>query len=256
MSAKPGQASSTAGGPERPDREGLAQAAEDLSGESSEAILRWAVEVYHPRLAVVSNFGPGTVALIHQLSEVCADVPVVHIDTGFEFAETEELGKQLVERYGIVLKHVRPDLTVEQQAAQYGEKLYARDPNYCCYMRKVLPLAKGLAGFDAWVTGIRASQTAERGQAKTVEWDSRHDKVKVNPLLSWTSEQVWDFIREHEIPYNSLHDRGYASIGCWPCTRAVKDDEPERAGRWSAFGKTECGLHVPHDSSVVTNRKG
>ena len=237
-------------------RQPFQQAAAELAGESPDVILRWAAEEYHPGLAVVSNFGPGTVVIVHHLAEICPDVPVVHIDTGFEFQETADVGRKLEERYGMKLRRIRPQLTVDEQAEQYGPELYGRDPNYCCYMRKVLPLAKALVGYDAWVTGIRSKQTAERGQARVVEWDSRHDKVKVNPLLAWTSEQVWGFIREHDIPYNSLHDQGYASIGCWPCTRPVKDGEEERAGRWSAFGKNECGIHVPCDGNTLSTCKG
>ena len=241
---------------EGPDRREIEKAAAELQDRPSEDILRWAVERYRPGIAVVSNFGPGTVVLIHKLAEIDKTVPVLHIDTGFEFAETGDVGERLRERYGVEVRHITPDLTIEQQAAQYGPELYTRDPNYCCYMRKVLPLAKALAGFDVWVTGIRSHQTANRGGANVVEWDTPHNKVKVNPLLAWSSDQVWDFIREHDIPYNALHDQGYKSIGCWPCTRSVADGEEERAGRWSAFGKIECGIHLPQDDESLTTGKG
>ena len=227
------------------DEENASRHAERLQNETPQSIVQWGVERYHPKLAVVSNFGPSTNVVIHHLAEIGrSDVPIVHINTGFEFEETGEIAQKLERRYGVQIQHVRPELTVEQQAEKYGPKLYSADPDYCCYMRKVAPLERALKGMDAWVTGIRKSQAATRRGAKVVEWDARHDMIKINPMAEWTSERVWEFIRKHNIPYNALHDQGYASVGCWPCTLPVVNGEDERAGRWKGRGKTECGIHL------------
>ena len=219
--------------------------AEQLQNETPQRIVQWGVERYHPKLAVVSNFGPSTNVVIHHLAEIGrADVPIVHINTGFEFEETAEIAQELEKRYGVQIQQIHPALTVEQQAKKYGPKLYSEDPDYCCYMRKVEPLEKALKGKEAWVTGIRKSQAATRRGAKVVEWDARHDMIKINPMAEWTAKRVWEFIRKHNIPYNALHDQGYASVGCWPCTLPVLDGEDERAGRWKGSGKTECGIHL------------
>jgi phosphoadenosine phosphosulfate reductase len=221
--------------------------ADELRDEYPTQIIKWALDRYAPRLAVVSNFGPSTATVIHHLAELGRqDVPVLHINTGFEFPETEEVGARLAERYGITIQDIRPELTVTQQAEKYGDELYKSDADYCCYMRKVLPLEKVLSEYDAWVTGIRKSQASTRRAAQVVEWDVRHDMIKVNPLAEWDTKEVWEFIRKNDIPYNALHDNGYPSIGCWPCTRSVAEGGDERSGRWSGLNKAECGIHLTH----------
>ncbi|MBT3270321.1 phosphoadenylyl-sulfate reductase [Candidatus Poribacteria bacterium] len=231
--------------------------ASELRTETPTRIIEWALERYAPRLAVVSNFGPSTVTVIHHLAELGkADVPVLHIDTGFEFPETEEVGARLTERYGIQIQNIHPELTVTQQAEKYGDELYKSDSDYCCYMRKVLPLEKVLSEYDAWVTGIRKSQASTRRAAQVVEWDVRHDMIKVNPLAEWDSDDVWACIRENDIPYNTLHDNGYPSIGCWPCTRSVAEGGDERSGRWSGLNKAECGIHLTHFATPQPTEKG
>jgi phosphoadenosine phosphosulfate reductase len=127
--------------------------------------------------------------------------------------------------------------------AAFGGPIYGRDPARCCHLRKIVPLTRKLAGFDAWISAIRRDQTPDRARAGIVEWDGKFGLVKVNPLANWTKREVWSFILAHEIPYNPLHDRGYPSIGCWPCTRAVGEGEEDRAGRWAGSLRTECGLH-------------
>ena len=219
--------------------------AERLQQEEPKRIVQWGVERYHPKLAVVSNFGPSTILVIHYLAEIGrTDVPIAHINTGFEFEETAEIALELERRYGVAIEHIRPELTVEQQAEKYGPKLYSADPDYCCYMRKVAPLEKALQGKEAWVTGLRKSQGAARRETKTVEWDSRYNMIKINPMAEWTFEKVWEFIRANDIPYNALHDQGYKSVGCWPCTMPVAEGADERAGRWKGQSKTECGIHL------------
>ncbi|MGH9823125.1 MAG: phosphoadenylyl-sulfate reductase, partial [Blastocatellia bacterium] len=146
-------------------------------------------------------------------------------------------------RYGIEIRAVRTGLTPEMQEQLYGPKLWAREPDRCCLLRKVEPLKAALRGAAAWVTAIRRDQTLERSGAAAVEWDARWGLVKVNPLVGWTRREVWKYILQNGVPYNPLYDRGYASIGCLHCTRPVSDGEDERAGRWSGQRKTECGLH-------------
>jgi phosphoadenosine phosphosulfate reductase len=151
-----------------------------------------------------------------------------------------------MDRYGLTIDLVRADLSVADMEAKYGGPIYRRNPDLCCHIRKVQPLLKAVAGYDAWISSIRRDQTSTRAQAGIVHWDSRFELVKVNPLANWTKQDVWNFIRTHDIPYNPLHDQGYPSIGCWPCTRAVQPGEDDRAGRWSGTGKLECGLHVQY----------
>ena len=145
--------------------------------------------------------------------------------------------------YGVTIRGVRPAQTVEEQARTLGAALWEREPERCCARRKVPPLSETLAGFDAWVTAIRRDQTTARAGARAVEWDDQFQLVKVNPLIRWTKADVWSYVRRQGVPYNPLHDRGYPSIGCAPCTSPVGDGEDERAGRWRGNDRTECGLH-------------
>lgn len=226
--------------------EELEHIAEILDEESPRTILEWGWSHYAPRMAIVSNYGPGTLVVLHYAVELDPTIPVLHLDTGFEFPETTELGRRLEDHYGIRILRIRPDLSPQEQAQKYGDHLYHVDPDFCCYLRKVEPLDKALKNYDAWVSGIRRSQSETRRNVRVVEWDGRREMVKLNPLAHWSHEEVWNFIREHAIPYNPLHDVGYPSIGCMPCTQPVAEGESERAGRWNGFAKTECGLHVAH----------
>jgi len=170
--------------------------------------------------------------------------PIYFIDTGLLFPETYALVERVRERYGVDPLPVRSEVTLEAQAADNGEALWDRDPDRCCAIRKVGPQRAFLAGYGAWITGLRREQTAERAGARAVEWDERSGGLaKISPLVDWTDADVWKYVVEHDVPYNSLHDTGYPSIGCAPCTRAVRDGEDPRAGRWASFEKTECGLH-------------
>jgi len=228
------------------DFDRIAGFAQQFAGADPSDVLRWARSRYAPELAIVSNYGPGTLVAIHLMAEIDATVPVIHLNTGFEFPETEAVGERLRERYGVEIIEVVPELTVDQQAEKYGRDLFRTDADFCCHMRKVEPLANALSGYRAWVTGIRRTQSETRQDARIVEWDLRHDMVKVNPLAEWSRDDVWAFIRKHGIPYNELHDRGYASIGCTHCTRPVTEGEDERSGRWSGTAKRECGIHMAH----------
>jgi phosphoadenosine phosphosulfate reductase len=220
-----------------------------LEGAGPQHILRWAVAEFHPRLTMATAFGAEGCCLIHMLAEIEPSVRTFNLETGYQFPETLELRERVKARYGIQVELVRPELAVADYEAKTSGPLYRRRPDQCCHDRKIVPLRLALAGYDAWVSAIRGDQTAERALAEVVQWDARFGLVKVNPLLRWTRSDVWKFILAHDVPYNSLHDRGYPSIGCWPCTRAVSAGEDERAGRWAGTGKKECGLNVVRQSA-------
>jgi phosphoadenosine phosphosulfate reductase len=222
----------------------IASASAALAEATPPTILRWAVETFGRKLTMATAFGPEGCCLIHLLAEIDPGVRIFNLDTGYQFAETLELRERIKARYGIEVEYVRPEMTVAEYEAEHGGPLYRIRPDQCCHDRKVLPLRRAVAGYDAWVSAIRRDQTRERAVAGVVQWDPKFSLVKVNPLLAWTKKDVWNFIAAHDVPYNPLHDRGYPSIGCWPCTRPVGDGEDERAGRWAGTGKKECGLHV------------
>jgi phosphoadenosine phosphosulfate reductase len=206
--------------------------------------LQWGLSEFGPSLAVASSFGAEDVVLIDMASRLRPQFRVFTLDTDFLFPETYALIETVEKRYGLRVERTRSELTPEAQAAQYGEALWASQPDKCCQLRKVEPLKKELAGLEAWVTGVRRDQAPTRANTRKLEWDSKFGLVKLNPLADWNWAQVWDYIRAHDVPYNPLHDRNYPSIGCTYCTRPVKPGEDPRAGRWSGFNKIECGLHV------------
>jgi phosphoadenosine phosphosulfate reductase len=214
-----------------------------LESKSPEEVLQWAVEQFGTGLTLASSFGAEDVVLIDMLHKIAPQTPIFYLDTNKHFPETYETRDRLQERYGLSFIQVLPKLTLAEQAAQYGDRLWEKNPNLCCQIRKVEPLAEVLSRYDAWITGIRREQAPTRAHAKKLEWDDKFHLYKCNPLAGWTQEQVWSYIRENSVPYNPLHDRHYPSIGCSVCTRPVKPGEDPRAGRWSGFDKTECGLH-------------
>jgi len=189
-------------------------------------------------------FGAEGCCLIHMIAAVEPAVRIFNLETGYQFPETLAMRDRIKERYGIEVEFIYPDLTVADYEAEHGGPLYVSYSDQCCHDRKIVPLRRAAAGYDAWISAIRRDQTDDRGRARVVEWDAKFNLVKINPLLSWTHKDVWNFIHKHNVPYNPLHDRGYPSIGCWPCTRQVADGEDERSGRWAGKVKKECGLHV------------
>jgi phosphoadenosine phosphosulfate reductase len=215
-----------------------------LAGKPPQGILGWAVERFQSKLTMATAFGAEGCCLIHMLAEIGRPVRVFNLETGYQFAETLELRERIKERYGIEVEYIYPEMPVAEYEAEHGGPLYRHRPDQCCHDRKVLPLRRAVVGYDAWISAIRGDQTAHRAAANLVQWDAKFSLVKVNPLLSWAKNDVWDFIARHKIPYNPLHDQGYPSIGCWPCTHPVADGEDERAGRWAGTTKKECGLHV------------
>ncbi len=226
-----------------PDEE-ITAACRELEGKPPAEILRWAVKRFHPKLLFSTAFGAEGCCILHMLAEIEPTTAMINLDTGYQFKETLELRQRIQDRYGIEIKLIQPELTVEEYEEEHGGPLYTHRPEQCCYDRKVLPLRKAVVGFDAWISSIRRDQTSDRASAKVVQWDPKFNLAKVNPLLSWTFKDVWSFIYKHRIPYNPLHDRNYASIGCEPCTAPIEEGQDEREGRWKGRKKKECGLHV------------
>ena len=225
-------------------RESLAEISARLEHATALEILRWAVDEYFPKLTMATAFGAEGCCLIHMIAEIEPRVRIFNLETGYQFPETLQLRDQIAQRYGIVVEYVSAETTVPEYEALHGGPLYNRQPDQCCQDRKIVPLKRAIVGYEAWISAIRRDQTSHRQNAGIVQWDAKFGLVKVNPLASWTKKDVWKFITDNRVPYNPLHDRGYPSIGCWPCTRAVGDGEDDRAGRWSGSAKKECGLHL------------
>ncbi len=221
----------------------LAAISQQLETASPQEILEWATAKYADKFTMATAFGPEGMCLIHMLAEVAPQTPIFNLETGYQFRETLELREKVKLRYGITVEFKYPDQTVEEYEAAHGGPLYRTDPHRCCADRKIAVLQRAAAGHLAWASAIRRDQSSDRAAAPILGWDAKFQLVKVSPLANWTKREVWGFITAHDIPYNPLHDLGYPSIGCWPCTRSVMVGEDERAGRWSGFAKTECGLH-------------
>jgi phosphoadenosine phosphosulfate reductase len=223
--------------------------AREFESASPTEILRWAFEQFGTGSAIGTSFQGAGLVTIHHAVAAGIPVPVFTIDTGLMFQQTLELKDRLERFFGIAIETLVPGLSLEQQAQKFAPSLWMRDPDLCCTLRKVEPLQKRLARLDAWITGLRRDQSIERSKTKILElyeFDRVREKnlLKVHPLASWSRENVWDYIRLHGIPYNPLVDRGFRSIGCYPCTSAVTSGQDDRAGRWTGFEKTECGIHT------------
>jgi phosphoadenosine phosphosulfate reductase len=230
----------------RPPSSALAieNAARTLEGTTPKEIVGWALRTYAPRIVLACSFGgPTGIALVDLALKIDRTIPVYYLDTGLLFPETYALVDRVAARYGIVPIPVRPPLSVAAQNAAFGSALWERDPDACCALRKLEPQSDFLTGYDAWISGIRRDQTSTRRDVPVVQWDEQFDLVKINPFARWDETMIWAYVRFHDLPYNALHDSGFPSIGCTPCTRAVAPGEGARAGRWPGFGKTECGLH-------------
>ncbi len=205
--------------------------------------LRLASERFAPRLVMATAFGVEGCVLIDIIGRNRLPVDIFTLDTGLFFEETYTLWSKLEERYGLRVRAVRPEISLSEQASRFGEALWERDPDRCCELRKVLPLRAALEGAEAWISALRRDQTPERANAPLVGLDEKFGLVKINPLVEWTSHDVWEYVREHDVPFNPLHEQGYPSIGCMPCTSPVRLGEDPRAGRWRGSTKTECGIH-------------
>jgi sulfate adenylyltransferase len=218
---------------------------------ATEDLLVRAARRFAPRLAFATGFGPEGLVLLDMIARLGLRIDVFTLDTGLFFPETYALWRRLEERYALTIRAVRPGLSVAAQEERHGQALWSRNPERCCGIRKHDPLAEALRGHAAWITAIRADQTPERARARGIGRDPRLRLVKINPLLAWTSDQVWSYLREHDVPTNPLHERGYPSIGCWPCTTPALPGEDARAGRWRGQDRTECGLHRAKGAEVA-----
>jgi phosphoadenosine phosphosulfate reductase len=215
----------------------------ELEALPAEELLRWAYAEWGDELCLSCSWQKQSSVLVHMVSGLGLALAVVELDTHLFFKETYETREQLVERYGLNL--VVPDvITVAEQHKREGPNLWESDPDRCCHIRKVEPLLRALEPYGAWVSGIRREQSPSRAGTPKVEWSGRYDVWKIHPLADWSEDRVWRYILDNDIAYNPLHDAGYRSIGCIPCTRPTRPDEEERAGRWAGSDKLECGLHV------------
>ena len=216
--------------------------AAELEDASAEEALGWALETFNPRMYIACSFQKTSSVTVHMANSINADARFFYLDTDVLFPETYETKSRLEERYGINF-HRYSSITLEQQKGLYGDELWSRDPDSCCGIRKVEPMRSALAAVDLWVSGIRRSDSQTRAKAPEVRLGQALRALEAQPARDWSEEQVWAYIHEHDIPYNSLHDQGYPSIGCTHCTRKPAAGEDDRAGRWAGLEKTECGLH-------------
>jgi phosphoadenosine phosphosulfate reductase len=227
----------------RRDLETLAKlAGAELEGAHPVDVLRWAGDTFGERFAITSSMGDAVLTSL--AAEATPGVQVIFLDTGYHFPQTLQTRDRVAAELDVEVISVKPQLTVAEQNVEYGQSLYARDPDLCCAMRKVEPLNRVLRGYEAWASGIRRDESASRANTPVVGWDARREMVKVNPLATWTQADVDAYATERGVIVNPLVELGFASIGCAPCTQRVAPGDDVRAGRWSGQEKTECGLHV------------
>jgi phosphoadenosine phosphosulfate reductase len=222
-------------------RELATTAGRELEGAPAEEIVRWAADTFGERFCVTSSMADAVLA--HVVSRVMPGVDVLFLDTGLHFEETLRVRDTVARTLPVNVRSIRPRLTVGQQDGEYGPRLFSRSPDQCCALRKVEPLERALRPYDAWAAGLRRDESPARANTPVVGFEPTRGKVKVNPLAAWTQADVDAYITRHDVPVNPLIKQGYASVGCWPCTRRTKAGEDPRAGRWPMFDKTECGLH-------------
>jgi len=240
---------------EKFDPEEIRRKSEEFETAPLVEILRWGWETYGDRAAIGTSFQGGGLVVMHTAYMAGFRFPVFTLDTQLLFPETLELKGKIEDLLGITIESLLPEQTVEQQAAELGPELWKRNPDLCCSLRKVLPLQKKLSELDLWITGLRRQQSDVREKTKIAElykFDVLRDRhiLKMNPLANWSRDEVRAYLKEHNIPTNPLADRGFRSIGCVPCTRAVGEGDDERAGRWTGFDKSECGIHTFLGSTI------
>jgi len=229
------------------DAGALAAKSAELEAKEPREILAWALAEYAPRVAISTAFGVEGCALIDMAVAIDPSIAVFTVDTDFLFPETEELIGRLVDKYGIKLTKFKGSVDKSEQERRHGLALWGRDPDLCCALRKVEPTKRAVAGLDAWIAGLRRDQGKSRAGIAILERYDHDDGtplVKVNPLARWTRNDTWAYVTKRGVPYNALLDRGYKSIGCWPCTAPVGEGADERAGRWAGSQKKECGIHT------------
>jgi phosphoadenosine phosphosulfate reductase len=217
----------------------------ELAQKDTLDIIKWAYQQFEDELVYACSFGAESMVLIDLIYKVRQNAQIIFLDTHFHFEETYQLIKEVQSKYPeLRIKMMEPDTTVQEQKELHGDQLWIRDPNQCCFIRKIKPLEKALSGATAWISGLRREQSVTRAATEYVNIDHRFQSIKICPLIHWTWEEVWSYIKAYQLPYNPLHDKGYPSIGCYHCTSPVDEDSDLRAGRWVNSQKTECGLHL------------
>lgn len=207
-------------------------------------VLKWAYREYKDDIVYACSFGVEGIVLIDLISKVNKEAKIIFLDTGLHFPETYELIEEVKKRYpSLQINMVKPKNSLEDQAKWYGEELWKYNPNLCCHMRKVVPLQEALGNEKAWISGLRREQSPARSKTEYINKDDKFQKIKICPLIHWSSEDIMTYIQLNNLTFNPLHDKGYPSIGCAPCTKPVTDQKDPRAGRWAGLAKTECGLH-------------
>jgi phosphoadenosine phosphosulfate reductase len=210
----------------------------DLEHARAEQVLAYMVERFHPRLYVACSFQKEASVIMDMLLRIEPEARFFTLDTGLFFPETYSTWRALEQRYGVTIE-VYQGMSLARQTDLHGDELWTSDPDACCGIRKISPLQEALAQVDGWVSGVRREQSPTRRDVTKLQWDGKRELWKANPLADWSEHDVWRYLHEHDVPYNDLHDRGYASIGCTHCTRPGE----AREGRWAQTGKVECGLH-------------
>jgi len=206
-------------------------------------ILSWAWSEFGPQMALMSSFGPESIVLLHLLSQAAPEMPVYFLETGFHFKETLDYKKEVTTRFNLNVVDLTSKMPRAEFKERFGEDLYRVDPDLCCEINKVEPLQRALSGVKAWASGIRRAQGPTRRDVGVIE-EYENGLYKINPLTYWSNKQIWQEIKEHNLPEHPLYAQGYTSVGCWPCTRPVIEGDDERAGRWAGRVKTECGIHT------------
>jgi phosphoadenosine phosphosulfate reductase len=226
------------------NEEDYAELNKELEGTDTLGVLKWAYGHFGDDLVYACSFGAEGMVLIDMISKVKPDAHIVFLDTHVHYRETYALIERVQELYPqLHIEKVQPELSLTEQAEQYGPRLWEREPNTCCRLRKLEPLQKALSGYSAWLSGLRRDQSPTRAHTQYVNQDDKFQSIKICPLIHWTWDDIWMYINARNLPYNPLHDQGYPSIGCEPCTFAVQEGADMRSGRWKGTSKTECGLH-------------
>lgn len=217
-------------------------------------ILKWAFSEYGNEILYSCSFGAEGIVLIDLINKVNKTATIIFLDTGLHFPETYKLIEQVKERYpSLQIKMIKPKVSLEEQRKWYGEDLWKHNPNLCCHMRKVVPMKEALIDVKAWISGLRREQSSSRAKTQYINIDEKFHKIKICPLIHWTWDDIMTYIQLNNLPYNPLHDQGYPSIGCAPCTNPVSNTDDSRAGRWKGQNKTECGLHHHRDHLIKTS---
>lgn len=215
---------------------------EELESHSASEVLEWAFDQFGQDMYIACSFQKTSSVVMQLATAINPQARFFYLDTDVLFPETYETRDRLAEHFNVEFERWH-NITLEEQAAEYGDKLWKRDPDACCGLRKVEPMRRALSTVDAWVAGVRRADSATRAKTRKLAWDKKFNMWKLNPIADWTERDVWNHLNEHNVPYNPLHDQGYPSIGCTHCTRPVVPGQSSRDGRWSGSGKTECGIN-------------